>query len=154
MNSSVSKYTLRFALVYTAVLIIAGIVMTVLDMDNGNAGIQVVLVMCSGMIVADKFVKDHMRVPDKAEKRGLVYGSFAYSILISCMGAALIYFAASAEEKQALLDMAGQVPPLFYAGIFAFTAIILLMALSFSYGHMAKKILEGYEKRAQKNKAL
>lgn len=153
MNNGVSKYTLRFGLVYAGILVLAGITTTALGMDSGNSGLQTALVMSAGIIVSGKFVKDHMRVPDKSEKRALVFGSFVYSMLVSCLGLALLYISSNEEEKQALVGIITQVSPIIYAVAFAIMAVVILLVLSFSYGYMAKKTLEGYEKQAQKNKA-
>lgn len=154
MNTSVSKYTLRFGLVYAGMLILAGIVTTALGMDSGNSGLQIALVMSAGIVASGKFVKDHMRVPNKSEKRALVFGSFVYSMLVSFLGLALLYFSSNEEEKQALVEIISHVSPIIYTVVFAIMAVTILMVLSFSYGYMAKKTLEGYEKQAQKNKAL
>lgn len=153
MNTNVSKYTFRFALVYAAFLVGAGLVMMALDIES-NSGLQIGLLMGAGIVISSQFAKDHMRVPNKAEKGALVFGSFAYSMLVSCLGIALVYISSTDEERQALLEIAGQVSPVIYAIAFAVMAVIVLMVLSFCYGHMAKKMLEAHEKQARKNKAL
>ena len=154
MNVNISKYTFRFALVYIVTLILAGIIMTYLDMDKGSSGIQVVITMIAGMQVAAKFIKDHKRVPTKSEKHALVWGSFGYSMIVSCIGVALIYFGSNPAEQAELVQIVKKVPTGLFAGIFAFIAGIHVLMLYFSYGRLARNLLIAQEKHEQKNKAL
>lgn len=153
MSINVRQYILRFSLIYTVTLVAAVTITAAIDMD-GNSSLQLIIIMMSGMLASDKFIKDNMRVPNKTEKRRLVLGSFVCANLISCILLAIHYFASDTETQTAYIELLQRVLPLIFAGLFAVAFIIELMLLSYTFGGMAKKTLEAYEKREQKNKAL
>ena len=83
-NTPLKKYLFIFAGANLAMMVIAAVVLTLLDMD-GNAGVNMGILIGSAMAAGHYFIKDHQRLPTAAEKRWLVFMSFLASVLVSLL---------------------------------------------------------------------
>ncbi|HEX2751559.1 MAG TPA: ABZJ_00895 family protein [Alphaproteobacteria bacterium] len=151
MDTPVKKYLFRFALIYVVLLVALAILETFLDKENSM--LQMLVIMVSGIMVSDKFTKDNMRTPNKLEKRGLVFGSFALANLISGILFALIYALANAEGQKAFIELLQRIPLPVFSGIIIIVCLLQVLLLSYIYDGMAKKTLEAHQKRTAKEVA-
>jgi hypothetical protein len=125
----VRKYIVIFGVTYALALPVAAILAGFL---NYSGSTSIVTLLAAGFTAAARFVKDYQRVPNKHEKRVLVWGSLGASFAIS--GASVVLYLMLSPEGNELIQAIMSVP--FVVGILIVSGVCLLL-LHLSYGWFA-----------------
>lgn len=136
---SLKKYLLIFCGIYTALLVVCGIVGFVFDIDLGSAT-NIIVLFSSGYGAAIKFITDHQRAPSKIEKRALTLNCLAASILIPVLYlAALLPFILGSTWQEDTLMFIDMLPLWIWLIILAITTLISYCILNLVFGWASKK---------------
>lgn len=152
MNTSLGKYILQFILIYTSILAIAGMLAHFFEIGDIRHGPQIIISLLAAAFVSEKFVKDNMRAPNKAEKYRLIAYSFFSAHLIAWVVGACFYAALNMETQKLYAEKMANISPF----LFAFLTISFLTFQIFSlhklYGELSEKMLKDGKKEPEKNK--
>ncbi len=85
----VQQYVLKFTLIFLFISIILFIISIFIELPGSISGI--VTIACAAFVAAIKFVTEQKRIPDKAEKRQLVWGCFLSAFILSTVLSFLIF---------------------------------------------------------------
>lgn len=139
------KYLAVFAATYAAATIAVGVITTMLEINGSSLGIGVLI--AAAIAAAGSFVKDQQRVPTKQERHRLAWGSFAASLLISALIAAVVLpLTLSSGELATIMAALGALPAWIWIAIALITSAIYLAVLYLSYGWYPKLALRQLER--------
>lgn len=85
----VQQYVLKFTLIFLFISIILFIISIFIELPGSISG--VVTIACAAFATAIKFVTEQKRIPDKTEKRQLVWGCFLSAFILSTVLSFLIF---------------------------------------------------------------
>ena len=83
-NVAVTKYIVKFGVVYTLGVIVVSVGFTLLELDH-SSGASIGILIASAMYAVGTFIQDYKRLPSKTEKSRLVWSSFFVSWLVSIL---------------------------------------------------------------------
>lgn len=149
-NTPLKKYIFIFAGANLAMMVIAAVVFTLLDMD-ANAGVNMGILIGSAMAAGHYFLKDHNRLPTASEKRRLVFMSFLASVLVSLLFALSIVIVEPGGV--ALVWMTLQEQALIFLTIMLIVSVVYLLVLWLGYGFMLSSQLKAMQKKAASDRA-
>lgn len=150
-NVSVVKYVIRFSIAYFIFLVVLGSILALLNVD-GNTGGSIGALLGAVMVAVHKFADDYKRVPNKAEKKKLVWLSFFAAWLVSFLlfsGAILLF--GGIDGLVDLAHVSSQLNSLIMIGILVLVlvSIFYLIALSISYGSLANLYIKSLRKKGK-----
>ncbi|MEE3851893.1 ABZJ_00895 family protein [Gordonia sp. LSe1-13] len=140
---SLGKYLGWFAGSYAVLALIVGAIGEFIDIGSGAS---VIVPMLAAMLAGDRFVADHERLPSKAEKSALIYGSFAISIVLAAITLAVMVVAIP-DLTTEVEDSLGW--PL-TIGILAVGFALNYLLIWFGYGPMTKRMLASRERKLER----
>lgn len=144
-NTPLKKYLLIFAGANLAMMVIAAVVLTLLDMD-GNAGVNMGILIGSAMAAGHYFIKDHQRLPTAAEKRWLVFMSFLASVLVSLLFVLVVVLLE--PNGFAVIMMTLQEQALVFLVVMLVVSVVYLLVLWLGYGFMLERQFKAIQKKA------
>lgn len=145
-SSNLMKYASIFFLAHMGIMIIASALLAFFNLE-GNAGINVAMIMASAMVAGHYFIRDHRRLPSASEKAWLIFLSFLAATLASVLflGAiALIEPAGIAVIWSSLMEQSS-----FFLMIMSASALFCILILWMSYGFMLRKQFSSMQKKAE-----
>ncbi|OTG77984.1 hypothetical protein B9T33_14410 [Acinetobacter sp. ANC 5054] len=131
------KYILTFSVAYIIAMLAVLVIESFFEMPSTTS---VICLIVGSFSAAARFVKEHQRIPDAAEKKSLVRGCLLASIIISIIATAIsiVIF----PETLPYLKMAmTQLPIWIWLIAITFTLLIHYLVLALSFGWMAKRFL-------------
>lgn len=132
------KYIITFSIAYALAMVAVAAIESFFDLPGGSS---ITCLIVGGFAAASSFVKDHQRVPNKLEKRTLIWSCILASVLISVVATVicLLIF----PETQAFIQMAlTQLPAWVWLLAISFTLFIHYLMLALSFGWMTKSFLK------------
>ena len=144
-NTPLKKYLFIFAGANLAMMVIAAVVLTLLDMD-GNAGVNMGILIGSAMAAGHYFIKDHQRLPTAAEKRWLVFMSFLASVLVSLLFVMVVVLLE--PNGFAVIMMTLQEQALVFLIVMLVVSVVYLLVLWLGYGFMLERQFKAMQKKA------
>lgn len=137
-TANISKYLRLFSFYYAAALIVISLIGFFFAADT-NIAVSLITLYVTAQFVSIKFVKAEHHIPEKAEKRLLVWGSlllsFFISIIITLGELWYIYAKDSLDRLTELLAL-----PMDYWVVFGLVAALVYWCiLTLAYGWGAKK---------------
>jgi membrane protease YdiL (CAAX protease family) len=144
-NTPLIKYLFIFAGANLAMMVIAAVVLTLLDMD-GNAGVNMGILIGSAMAAGHYFIKDHQRLPTAAEKRWLVFMSFLASVLVSLLFVLVVVLLE--PNGFAVIMMTLQEQALVFLVVMLVVSVVYLLVLWLGYGFMLERQFKAIQKKA------
>ncbi|MEH6498170.1 MAG: ABZJ_00895 family protein [Pseudoalteromonas distincta] len=144
-NTPLKKYLFIFAGANLAMMVIAAVVLTLLDMD-GNAGVNMGILIGSAMAAGHYFIKDHQRLPTAAEKRWLVFMSFLASVLVSLLFVLVVVLLE--PNGFAVIMMTLQEQALVFLIVMLVVSVVYLLVLWLGYGFMLERQFKAMQKKA------
>lgn len=144
-NTPLKKYLFIFAGANLAMMVIAAVVLTLLDMD-GNAGVNMSILIGSAMAAGHYFIKDHQRLPTAAEKRWLVFMSFLASVLVSLLFVLVVVLLE--PNGFAVIMMTLQEQALVFLIVMLVVSVVYLLVLWLGYGFMLERQFKAMQKKA------
>ncbi len=144
-NTPLKKYLFIFAGANLAMMVIAAVVLTLLDMD-GNAGVNMGILIGSAMAAGHYFIKDHQRLPTAAEKRWLVFMSFLASVLVSLLFVLVVVLLE--PNGFAVIMMTLQEQALLFLIVMLVVSVVYLLVLWLGYGFMLERQFKAMQKKA------
>ena len=136
----VQQYVLKFTLIFLFVSIVLFVISNFIELPGSVSG--VVTIACAAFATAIKFVTEQKRVPDKAEKRTLVWGCFLSAFLLSTLLTVILFLYQFDFNLIVATDIINQLIaniPLWiiFIGIII-SLLIQYCILSYSFGGFAK----------------
>lgn len=137
-TTNIVKYLGIFGAIYLCTLIVMAVISAFFD-GISSTGVGLVMLYLSGQLTAIRFVKNERRLPEKTEKRKLVWGSVLLSFALSILLAGVVILSEAGQEGFKELVVLGERP------LFVWTIIILVVVLihwgllSLAYGRGVKK---------------
>lgn len=150
MNTSLGKYILQFVLIYTAVLVAAGALAHFFEIGDIRHGPQIIISLLAAAFVSEKFVKDNMRAPNKAEKYRLIAYSFFYSHLIAFFAGAGFYAALNIETQKLYAEKMENISSFLFAFLTIAFLAFQIFFLHKLYGELSEKMLKDGKKEQNK----
>lgn len=144
-NTPLKKYLFIFAGANLAMMVIAAVVLTLLDMD-GNAGVNMGILIGSAMAAGHCFIKDHQRLPTAAEKRWLVFMSFLASVLVSLLFVLVVVLLE--PNGFAVIMMTLQEQAIVFLVVMLVVSVVYLLVLWLGYGFMLERQFKAMQKKA------
>tara|TARA_R110002020_G_scaffold261778_1_gene476148 strand:+ start:298 stop:747 length:450 start_codon:yes stop_codon:yes gene_type:complete len=144
-NTPLKKYLFIFAGANLAMMVIAAVVLTLLDMD-GNAGVNMGILIGSAMAAGHYFIKDHQRLPTAAEKRWLVFMSFLASVLVSLLFVLVVVLLE--PNGFAVIMMTLQEQAIVFLVVMLVVSVVYLLVLWLGYGFMLERQFKAMQKKA------
>lgn len=137
-TANMAKYLGIFGLIYLGTLIVITVIFSFFEGASSSV-VNLVMLYLSGQLTAMKFVKDEKRLPEKAEKRKLIWGSVLLSLILPILLAgAGIWLGAGAGGFEQFAAL-GNIPSFFWALIILVVVLIHWGLLSLAYGRALKK---------------
>lgn len=142
------RYLLWFAGAYVGIGLVAALVSTFVD---AGSYISMIAPMFAAQIAGDRFVRDHLRVPNREERRALIWWSMGIAMAVTVV-VALVILAADSGLVSAITENGGV---MIAVGIGLLIGIVLTYLLIwFGYGRLTTRTLAGYQKRAARKQAV
>lgn len=149
-NTPLKKYLFIFAGVHLCLMVIAAVLLTLLDLE-GNAGINMGILIGSATTAGHYFIKDHQRLPTGSEKACLIFLSFLAAVLVSLLFAAVV--AVTEPAGVAMLWSMLQEQAMVLLVIMAVVSVVYLLVLWLSYGFMLGKQFQAMQKKAASDRS-
>ncbi|WP_218646781.1 ABZJ_00895 family protein [Acinetobacter sp. SwsAc6] len=141
------KYIIYFAITYLIAMAIMAVIIYFFNLPNGTS---VACIMTAGFVTANKFVQDHQRAPEAAEKIQLIWGCLATSIAISLITTIIIILVVF--KSLAIFTLFTALPLWIICVAVGFTLFIHYLILAMSFGWMANNAVKGLQKQKQKQR--
>lgn len=138
---STTKYCVIFSITYFVLLLLLNLAPHVLN-TNVGAGSNIGALLASGIFTAFKFVSDHKRVPDRSEKRKLIWGSYVASILASIIIAGILFSMMDAQDRNGIYSLLKQLPAFMITAAALIITGLYYACFSVTYGPLSKAILK------------
>ncbi|MFN3579599.1 MAG: ABZJ_00895 family protein [Pseudomonas sp.] len=149
-NTSLKKYLLIFAGIHLGLMVVAAVVLTLLDLE-GNAGINMGILIGSATATGHYFIKDHQRLPTGTEKTWLIFLSFLASVLVSLLFAAVV--AVTEPDGVAMLWSMLQEQAMVLLVIMAVVSVVYLLVLWLSYSFLLGRQFKAMQKKAASDRS-
>lgn len=149
-NTPLKKYLFIFAGANLCMMVIAALVLTLLDLD-GNAGVNMGILIGSAMAAGHYFLKDHQRLPTASEKRWLVFMSFLASVLVSLLF--VLAIVVMEPEGVAVMWIMLQENAVIFLVVMLVVTLVYLLVLWLGYGFMLDKQFKAMQKKAASDRA-
>lgn len=144
-NTPLKKYLLIFTGANLGMMVVAAVVLTLLDLD-GNAGVNMGILIGSAMAAGHYFLKDHQRLPTAAEKRWLVFMSFLASVLVSSLF--VLAVVVMEPDSLAVMWMMLQENAVIFLVVMLVVSLVYLLVLWSAYGFLLGRQFKAMQKKA------
>lgn len=144
-NTPLKKYLLIFTGANLGMMVVAAVVLTLLDLD-GNAGVNMGILIGSAMAAGHYFLKDHQRLPTAPEKRWLVFMSFLASVLVSLLF--VLAIVVMEPDSVAVMWMLLQENAVIFLVVMLVVTMVYLLVLWLGYGFMLGRQFKAMQKKA------
>lgn len=144
-TTPLKKYLFIFAGANLAMMVIAAVVFTLLDME-GNAGVNMGILIGSAMAAGHYFLKDHQRLPTAAEKRWLVFMSFLASVLVSLLFVLVVVLMEPGGVAVVLMTL--QEHAVVFLIVMLIVSLVYLLVLWLGYGFMLERQFKAMQRKA------
>lgn len=144
-TTPLKKYLFIFTGANLGMMVIAAVVLTLLDLD-GNAGVNMGILIGSAMAAGHYFLKDHQRLPTAAEKRWLVFMSFLASVLVSSLF--VLAVVVMEPDSLAVMWMMLQENAVVFLIVMLVVSLVYLLVLWSAYGFLLGRQFKAMQKKA------
>ncbi len=144
-NTPLKKYLFIFAGANLGMMVVAAVVLTLLDLD-GNAGVNMGILIGSAMAAGHYFLKDHQRLPTATEKRWLVFMSFLASVLVSSLF--VLAVVVMEPDSLAVMWMMLQENAVIFLVVMLVVSLVYLLVLWSAYGFLLGRQFKAMQKKA------
>lgn len=144
-NTPLKKYLFIFTGANLGLMVIAAVVFALLDLE-GNAGVNMGILIGSAMAAGHYFLKDHQRLPTAAEKRWLVFMSFLASVLVSLLF--VLAIVAMQPESVSVMRIMLQENAVVFLVVMLVVSLVYLLVLWLGYGFMLSRQFKAMQKKA------
>ncbi|KAA0696314.1 hypothetical protein DT594_02860 [Halopseudomonas laoshanensis] len=144
------KYLFIFGGANLGLMVIAAVVFALLDLE-GNAGVNMGILIASAMAAGHYFLKDHQRLPTAAEKRWLVFMSFLVSVLVSLLF--VLAVVAMQPESVAVMRIMLQENAVVFLVVMLVVSLVYLLVLWLGYGFMLDRQFKAMQKKAASDRS-
>ncbi|MBQ0743300.1 MAG: ABZJ_00895 family protein [Pseudomonas sp.] len=144
------KYLFIFGGANLGLMVIAAVVFALLDLE-GNAGVNMGILIGSAMAAGHYFLKDHQRLPTAAEKRWLVFMSFLASVLVSLLF--VLAVVAMQPESVAVMRIMLQENAVVFLVVMLVVSLVYLLVLWLGYGFMLDRQFRAMQKKAASDRS-
>lgn len=146
---AITKYTIKFGVVYTIGLIVLSAIFYIFDLDH-SSGASIGVLIGAAMYAAGKFIQDNKRVPSKNEKSKMVWSSFVILWLVSVMLLLIVVLIIGGNQGLTeLTQLAAKLNVAIVVGVTIFVSLVYLAILYYSYGGLARKQFDGLKKKGK-----